>query len=598
VRPGQRGAALPGNTPGVEEEFEPTHAVDPPKPGQPSFDDDVAARKAPPAKPARGFTASLPRPVPLPESDPDADTIPPTFSPAPSDVFAGKDSFAAPIPQAPSPQRPTATKKVQATRDGSIPSALKLDDKDFGALDDPTGADVEVTPHSPTKLAPEDKTFSGADPRLAGAMSVPIIDIPMDSSPSVTPVETPIEPPEPTAYVDVPAPEKAPSVEPIDPADPTRAAYPLPGLAPGQSEEPSGFTVEISVMRSTQEGEDPFAQQPAPSPQTLLHDRPTALVAPRSEAPAPVEMTPPFQRNVPTQSVHRERDITQEVDARGSTQELARGSTQEIALANDETRVRAPSRAPMIVIGLVAFVVVSSLGVVAAWRTGLLQLSTDTTTNVVVDAGQIVADAAPTPPVSPPPVSPPPVSPPPVSPPPVSPPPVSPPPVSPPPVSPPPATPLETAPPVPPPVSPPPVSPPRVSPPPVSPPPVSPVPTMPTTWVRAPDGFGPFIERAGFPGAGTALGRGVRKAIGDAISGSKLGVRGEIRRVDVKKTEATAECLLYVFDNSGPRATLRATARSEIDPTSPRDRAVKSAAEACGASLESDLRAAIAHAGK
>lgn len=111
---------------------------------------------------------------------------------------------------------------------------------------------------------------------------------------------------------------------------------------------------------------------------------------------------------------------------------------------------------------------------------------------------------------------------------------------------------------------------------------------------RAPDGFGPFLDRSG-AGVGASLAAGVRAALGDALAGSTVGVRGELRRTSSAAGVASAECGLLVFDEQGQRATVRGASRVE-EAGAPRPSLLRRAAEACARGVEAELRAAVAHA--
>jgi hypothetical protein len=145
------------------------------------------------------------------------------------------------------------------------------------------------------------------------------------------------------------------------------------------------------------------------------------------------------------------------------------------------------------------------------------------------------------------------------------------------------------------------VAPSTVAPSPVA--PRTPSPYVPPVFVRAKDGFGPFVDKsgAGIVGVGPALGRGVRAVLGAAPFGDSLvGVRGDVRRVEIarkdKQLTATVDCALVVTSGTSARTTMGASARVVDAGGEAKDRLARSAAEACAKSLEADLRDAVARA--
>lgn len=116
----------------------------------------------------------------------------------------------------------------------------------------------------------------------------------------------------------------------------------------------------------------------------------------------------------------------------------------------------------------------------------------------------------------------------------------------------------------------------------------------PSPPLRAADGFGPFIDPSG-AGLGAALGDAVRVVLGDALAGSRIGVKGEVRRALVADGAASVECALLIFDDAGQRATVRGAAR-HAEAGARREALLRQAVVQCARSVEGELRAGVEHA--
>jgi hypothetical protein len=103
--------------------------------------------------------------------------------------------------------------------------------------------------------------------------------------------------------------------------------------------------------------------------------------------------------------------------------------------------------------------------------------------------------------------------------------------------------------------------------------------------VRRADGFGPFVDHTGL-GLGATL-EGAARSIVGSLDGTEVGVRGEVLHVDTSKKDKTTavECAFTVFDKTGGRARMGATAKGAK---------ASEASQACAQSLASELKSAVA----
>jgi hypothetical protein len=86
--------------------------------------------------------------------------------------------------------------------------------------------------------------------------------------------------------------------------------------------------------------------------------------------------------------------------------------------------------------------------------------------------------------------------------------------------------------------------------------------------------------------------------LGDgAFTGTQVGIRGEVRRVEVSKKPpltVTVECGFTIFDETGGRASMGASARVVDEKNEGKAAVAKAAADQCARNLEADLKAAVA----
>lgn len=516
--------------------------VAPERPKSGSFDDDVERQRAPPARPAVGYTATFAAPVPAAPHAGNATLEGPRAvpsAPAPVDVFASRASFA--------------------------------------------GGDAGADAQAPTVLAPPQGVEAVASPQRAPAPTTDpqfelVVTAPM-ALPALTALRARAMPTEPQgAPVGPPITEEVPPAQPRS-TDPWMPAVVLPTAqmqATAEAAEPPEPTV--AVERAGDEGEDGH---------TLGEARGAAtLELPAQAAPTPLE-PPTLPLTELLTAAEPEPVAPLEPTTVG---ELAAAP----AVTPDEPTVRrrsppaAPrrSRAPLLITA--AVVACAAIGAICAIALFVL-----------VDDDEPVTPSAPPTAAAPPPPAPAPLP----TPPPVAPSPGPPvvaaalPPSAanatppPPPLD----EPAPPAPPDPPALAPPPPAPPvaALPPPPPALEPVAVKAAPAAAPVRAADGFGPFLDRSGGAGGlGRALGAGVRAVIGEALAGTAVGVRGDVVRARLKDGRATAECVLVVFDAQRARVTVRGSA--SVGAAGPAAAALPRAAEACAHAVDGEIKAAVA----
>lgn len=492
-----------------------------------SFDVEVERKRAPPARPAVGYTATFAAPA-APSMEGRERPRPISTGPAPAEVFASRASFVG-DDDGQKTLSPSVLAPPAGVGDGRPRERMPI------GLPLPSESSQPV-PASAARAGPDDPTYAGAivpaspPPAVTGDQHELVITAPMALG-TLTALRAKAVPTQPHVQFEPPADvdDEPPPIH----DEQTHAAFDDPGH------------VEVTD------------EVPTPVANSVAHVEVTA------EVPTPIAD--------PTQPV----EVTAEVPAQEKAPEPTGTPTLELPAApavapDDPTLLRGAPSTPKrrnLAVPL-ALTVLAVLGVVGGLtlrsllsRPGDVSLALAepaSDASATVTASPAAPELVPRPPVVPPPLLPPP--------------PVAAPTVAPPPVA---ATPM--------------------APPPVE-PAMAPAAAAPERPTRAADGFGPFVDASGAAsGLGRALGGGVRAVLGDALAGSTVGVRGEVRRARFKNGVATAECGLTVFDARGLRATVRGAATVEVAGAAAVV-ALPKAAEACARAVEGELRAAVDHA--
>ncbi len=546
-----------------------------------SFDDDVAQRKVP-ARPARTLT---PAAAPAPKK-----AAPRPVDASPSSVF----SDGGPAPPASRPDR-SGTKKVEP---------ILVSEADRAEPDEPTVARLPDLPPTAATQAADISLFEGfSDLDRARVDPVSELGKAEDFTQEAAP---PMKPEEIESIPTAPIPmltgmhENLRNDEPSFPKE-------RPDAAP--TTQPDGAAVpDVTAI----------ASDAAPAAPQALADV-TAPIAPLAQAPtaqardAPVDRTAPFM------------PPTSRALVAGAAESAALPPpTSRNRIAEDPTVLKAPPPAPKkktspllialfaglgtVAVGALVVIVVAASGYRVDHTPPPTAPTTKPSVTTTQPGGTATEGPTATPDATPPPNETPPTGTPPTATPDATPPTATPdatPPTATPDATPPTATPDAT-----PPTATPDATPPTATPD-ATPPTAMPDATEATPAQHAPaivhaprtrpaDGFGPFYDHSGY-GAASALAKGARGCLGSNPFGdSTVGLRGDVRRAVVhhkdKKLDVTLECSFIVYDETGGRATLGATAHVVDDDSKGRRAVVTDAATRCAKSLDADLRTAVERA--